>query len=273
MLISDIFERIHPAFYGVFIGSLLTIVGVILTNISNTKRLHLQHRYEREMVNKERDITMRRNVYLDAMEAISAGLVTVSQFSNPEKSPEALMESYTDLSPKIGKVTIVGHNETINAFANFNLELTGAFLRLSAKREVLHELIRQSALLESQIVDLSHEIEGLVNPQEDNHNLNSSEDQLLSRVRDLNDQMATLTSRKEEIDNQLMVSQMQLVRTCTDEVSLLDQMLVPLISLVRKELELPFDEENYAEILNRGHQRQREYLDNFFENFSVDVSE
>lgn len=52
-------ENIPPAFYGVLIGSLLTIIGAVLTNISNTKRLRLQHEHERELRNKERDLNMR----------------------------------------------------------------------------------------------------------------------------------------------------------------------------------------------------------------------
>jgi len=272
MNITELIENIPPAYYGVLLGSFLTIIGVVLTNISTTKRLHIQHQYEREQINKERDLSMRRDVYLGAMEAISAGLVAVSRFSDLEESPDALMQTYTDLSPKIGKVTIVGHNETINAFANFNLELTGAFLRLSSKREKVNALVRKSMNLEGQIQDWQEKHEILASAPGEINDLPSS---LISDESDVADNeeekfLMQLNHEYEETENQLMQSQVQLVKICSEEVAAIDQLLVPLISLVRTELELPFDKENYAEILEKGHKKQMEYLDAFFENLNTD---
>ena len=117
------------------IGSFLTIIGVVLTNISNTKQLHIQHEHERQLRNNERDLNMRCEVYMDAMEAISAGITAISRFSGLNETPEALIKSYPSLSAKVSKVSIVGQNETIEALAYFQLELNAAFLRLGVKRD------------------------------------------------------------------------------------------------------------------------------------------
>lgn len=141
-------ESIPPAFTGVLIGSLLTIIGVVLTNISNTKRLRIHHEHELKLRNKERDLDMRREIYMDAMEAVTAGITAIRRFAELNQTPEALMQSCTRLSAKVGKVTIVGQNATIEALANFQLELNGAFLRLSAKRDKFDTDLRTNQNIE-----------------------------------------------------------------------------------------------------------------------------
>ena len=92
MNILFIFTNMPSAFYGVIIGSMLTIIGVVLTNISNTRWLRLQHDYDRDVRNKERDPNMRRKIYMDAKEAISAGITAISRFAEINETPEVLMK-------------------------------------------------------------------------------------------------------------------------------------------------------------------------------------
>ena len=87
MDIMSFIEIIPTALYGIIIGSFLTIIGVVLTNASNTKRLRLQYEHEQKLANKARDLNLRRDVYMQAMEAISAGLVAVGRFSELQISP------------------------------------------------------------------------------------------------------------------------------------------------------------------------------------------
>jgi hypothetical protein len=43
-----------------------------------------------------------------------------------------------------------------------------------------------------------------------------------------------------------------------------------MIGLMRSELELPFNEKYYAKILKDGHEKQKEYLAEFFKDFQKD---
>lgn len=262
-------ENIPPALYGVIIGAILTIIGVVLTNASNSKRLRLQHEHERELENKARDLNLRRDVYMDAMEAISAGLVAVSRFSELNVTSDELMHSYTDLSPKIGKVTIVGRNETIKAMATFNMELTGAFLRLSAKRENFHSLYQQAISVEQEMKQTKIKLNKISEILKQTH---TSEQK--TQNNDIDKQyekakidLAEIKSTHDALWEQIMPIQMQLVKECSNEVARLDQLLVPLIGKMRSELELPFNETFYSEILKSGHKKQQQYLEDFFKEY------
>lgn len=269
MNIISLIETIPPAFYGVLIGSFLTIIGVVLTNISNTKRLRLQHEHERDLRNKERDLNMRREIYMDAMEAISAGITAISRFSELSETPEALMQSYSSLSSKLGKVTIVGQNETIEALANFQLEVNGAFLRMSAKREKFDKMIQHSQAIEAEIQTLKEQLNELTtqfSPAQVNQELELY-NQVQSEIDVLQKQINELKSQEAQVGHQLWQTVTNLVQTSMTEVSALNKLLVPLISLMRTELELPFNSEHFAKILEKGNDELEAYMASFFNEY------
>ena len=228
MSLNTFIENIPPALYGIIIGSFLTIIGVILTNASNTKQLRIQHEHERQLKDKERDLSLRREVYLQAMEAIAAGLVAIGRVSEMDSSMEDLMRSYTDLSPKIGKVSIVGKNETIKAMANFQQELTGAFLRLSAKRESFRSLNQRAGSLEKSITAYKSEMERLAELLPANSKSKDIEQGNPEVIRDyekLSIQTNKLEKEFEEIWEHLYPLQIQLVKESFSEVSKLDNLI------------------------------------------------
>jgi len=266
-------ENIPPAFTGVIIGSFLTIVGVVLTNSSNTKRLKLQHEHEVKLRNKERDLNMRREIFMDAMEAISAGITAISRFSELGETPESLMQSYSKLTSKLGKVTIVGQNETIEALATFQLEINGAFLRMSAKREKFDKLLQLAQSIEAEI-KTHNEVINELNEKVAQAKLNQ-ENQLSngfqSEIEQVQDELLKKKSEEEEVGGQLYQTVVDLVKTSMAEVSELNKLIVPLISLMRSELELPFNEEHFAQITERGNAALEQYMSSFFDEYDEDT--
>jgi primosomal protein N'' len=275
MNLITLIESIPPAFYGVLIGSLLTIIGVTLTNISNTKRLRIQHEHEVALRNKERDLNMRREVYMDAMEAISAGITAISRFSELSETPESLMQSYSSLSSKLGKVTIVGQNATIEALANFQLEVNGAFLRMSAKRDNFDKQLRHSQAVEAEIEKLNDKLNQLTT-QFTQAKVNQDYDlsqRYLAEIDALQNDLTNLQEQERDIGNQLMQTIAKLVQTSMAEVSALNKLLVPLISLMRTELELPFNSEHFSRILEKGNDELEAYMASFFNEYHQDNNE
>jgi hypothetical protein len=274
MNLITLIESIPPAFYGVLIGSLLTIIGVTLTNISNTKRLRIQHEHEVALRSKERDLNMRREVYMDAMEAISAGITAISRFSELSETPEALMQSYSSLSSKLGKVTIVGQNATIEALANFQLEVNGAFLRMSAKRDKFDKQLRHSQAVEAEIEKLNGKLNQLTT-QFTQAKVNQEYDlsqRYQAEIDALQKDLTDLQEQERDIGNQLMRTIANLVQTSMAEVSALNKLLVPLISLMRTELELPFNSEHFAQILEKGNDELEAYMASFFNGYHQDIN-
>ena len=61
-------------FSGVVIGAAFTLAGVVLTNRTNLENLRLQLSHDREQRAKERSLSMRREIYLSAAEAIASAM-------------------------------------------------------------------------------------------------------------------------------------------------------------------------------------------------------
>ena len=60
---------------------LATLSGVFVANLSQNKRLRAQLAHEREMKNREREMSLRKDVYLAGAEAVYAGLLAVNRFA------------------------------------------------------------------------------------------------------------------------------------------------------------------------------------------------
>ena len=89
-------------------------------------------------------------------------------------------------------------------------------------------------------------------------------EQLQAEVDRVSQDLEVLKAQEEEIGNQLMLSIVELVQSSMAEVSALNNLLVPLISLMRTELELPFNSEHFSEILEKGNQALEDYMASFF---------
>ena len=63
----------------------------------------------------------------------------------------------------------------------------------------------------------------------------------------------------------LAVKQLQLLKECTDETIRLSRFTVPFITSVRAELEIPIDEQAYAEVIERSISKQEASMEDFME--------
>jgi hypothetical protein len=265
--IITLLERIPPTFWGIIVGTLFTTIGVVLTNAANIKRLRLQQAYERERAEKQWDTNLRRDTYLSAIEAISAGMVVVGRFADFNVPHQELMRSYTDKSPSIAKVTLVGKEETIEAVANFSQLLTGAFLRLSARREQLNGMMAQLAALEDQFETAREEearLLALIHEHELSGHANEAlENRLQQKLAGVRNKIESLQAEQTAVDEAWMSAQLELVQKSIAETAELDRMLIPVISRIRQELGLPFDEAFYTQVIETGHKNQAEFLEEF----------
>jgi hypothetical protein len=274
-LVMNVIEWINavpPTLWGVIIGSLLTVLGVVLTNAANTKRLRLQHEHEWKLESKERDLNLRRDIYLAMMEAMATSIATIGRFGNLNIPSDELELILTDQSPALSKVSIVGQEATIQAVATFSRELTGTFLRLSSKREKLSWLMQRSAVVDQKIAQILQEQEhtqaqldacSIAEPRDE-----SAANALRKTLALQQQRLEALRTEETELLGQTFPGQMSLVRDSIVESAALERLLVPLISLIRAELELPFEAEGYARIVEEGHQQVIDYLDAYIQDFA-----
>jgi hypothetical protein len=115
MGLIELINAVPATLWGFVIGSFFTVLGVVLTNAANTKRLRLQHEHEWRLESRERDLNLRRDIYLATMEAMATSIATIGRFGSLNIPSDELELILTDQSPSLSKVSIVGQEATVHA--------------------------------------------------------------------------------------------------------------------------------------------------------------
>lgn len=265
-------ESIPASFWGVVVGSFFTIGGVALANWAGDRRLRAQFEHERQQKTKDREMALRKEVYLAAAEGIAAGMTAIGRFANLELPNDQVTSAYVEKAPSISKVHVIATTDTIQSLARFNGELGALFLTLFAKRfELLGE---KSAIdiLDEQIVEFGkerdrtlemikqHNIEGVVDDRRWNvlqHNFEFEQKRI-----------AEASAHRAALAGGLYPKRLEFMRVCISHTAHLGHTLIPTLSAVRAELELPFDERIYSQVVDEGIAKQQEAVNTFIQKFT-----
>ncbi len=97
--IQQFLDPIPASFWGVVVGSFFSIAGVAITNRASDRRLRAQLEHERESKTKDREMALRKEVFLSAAEAVSAGMNSIGQFTNFDISNDQVTQPYVEKAP------------------------------------------------------------------------------------------------------------------------------------------------------------------------------
>jgi hypothetical protein len=262
-------ERIPATFWGVVIGAFFSLGGVVLTNRAHDRRLRTQLEHDRELKNRDREMSLRKDVYLAATEAVSAGLIAVGRFADLEVPHDKLTEGYLDRAPSIAKTHVIASETTAKTIVTFSGELGATFLRLFASRMPLVGQKQEIDFLRNQIAAFAKERDRTLELMKQ-YNLDGVSDQrkwdVLQRNFDFERHRIDETARKADaLASTLYPRQLQFMEECVEETMRLGRLLVPIIVSVRKELELPIDEAEYRKVAEEAVARQVESLREFMQ--------
>lgn len=266
-VLLSLLEKIPATFWGVVVGAILTLGGVVLTNRANDRRLRAQFDHDRKIRNRERELSLRKEIYLAATEAVSAGLTAIGRFANLDIPHDQIAEDYLNRSPSIAKVYVVSTEATGRAVAALTGELSAAYLRLSAKRIPLIAHKQQIAFLAEQMVAFGRERDRMLDLMKQ-YNIQGQADQRLWNVINNNFQfeqtrITDVIKNHSELASKLSVKQIDYAQECMIEVIRLTRLQLPALVAVRTELELPIDEDAYSSFIEDGLRRQEASMRDF----------
>jgi hypothetical protein len=260
-------EDVPATFWGVIAGSLFTLLGVFLSNRAQAHRLARQLEHDRELKREDRLLALRRDVYLPAAEAVSAGLMLIGRLSDLSMSQEGLLGDWIEKAPAIAKANLIADASTVEALTRFNTELGALILRLLSTRAPLVGRQQHASLLLEEINRFSAERDRMVDLLKE-MNLSGAYDDRRQAAIDSNFQYnqrridEVLKEHGERV-GALLDEQMQFTKDCQRASAELTRLLVPLLACVRAELRLPFDAETYLRITEESQERLAASLDDF----------
>ncbi len=264
-------ETIPASFWGIVIGSFFSLGGVALTNRAGDGRLRAQFEHERLQKTKDREMALRKDVYLAAAEAVAAGINAIGRFANFDLPNDQITGNYIEKAPAISKVHVIAKTETVQAVMRFTTELGVLFLKLFARRFELMGEKSAIALLDNQVTEFGKERDRILEMIKQ-HNIEGVADDRRWSVlhgnfdfeqKRINDSLA----RRAELVGALYPKHLAFMRECVLDTATLGQLLVPLLSAVRAELELKFDECAYRQLVDEEMIKQQEAIDGFVKRF------
>ena len=253
---AQLLGKIPATFWGIVIGSFFTLSGIFFTNRANDRRLSLQLQNDRELKNREREMTFRKDTYAAAAEAIAVSMGALSKFSELSFSLKEVSETYLEQSPALAKVNLVAGEDTIRALANFGGGFVGAFSRLAQQRMVLSNLQEQIAVKVALVKGFEKTRDVMIELMR-HHNIEGTQDaRRFEAIRENLDfeagRIATTNQEIQQMNAELSAKLFPFVKQCFVENINVNQLLIPLLVAARKELELSISTEKYAEIIHQA---------------------
>lgn len=232
----------------IVIGGILTLAGVHLTNRASAARLREQFDYERKKTKQEREMTLRKEIYLAAAEAVLAGLMALNRFPNLEISDEKVTEEYIVRSPALSKIHIIGKINTIKALSDFTSDLGATFLKLYAQRSILLGERQKVNIARNEIIFCAQETNTHIRAID--HALADAAllERLTRRIDDFDKRKKMAERMLLHLESNLSSQTFAFVEVCAEESARLSQLLVPLVVFARRELDLELEEGAYAKL-------------------------
>jgi heme exporter protein D len=259
------------------LSAIVTLTSVVLSNRNSRKNLREQLRrsaeefaaqlahdsaqlerrlaHEAEQRDRERAMSLRREVYLEAAAALNHVNATVGRLADISNDPKTIWEAFaTDLA-KIAKVHIMGSAETIGAVMDYVNVIGPAFSELVEKRMPL--AIRQAAInLESTFMDTALAERKRFTAMMQQLNLEGVRDAAkwdpIKRQSDLAaDTYRSHAETRQVLWNEQVKDTLALAARSIAVAEQAIPLLPPAILAVRKEMDAPLDPEWYASLWDR----------------------
>lgn len=265
--IVDLLEKVPATFWGVICGSFFSILAVALTNRASTDRLEIQFTHERRLKTKERELALKKEIFLEAAEAVSLALSAITNISDLNMPNEKVMEEYRKKAPALAKIQLVGSTKTVEAVLEFTGDWSAKTLSLFAVRHKLMMERNAIVALDSQILLFSKEADRYLELQKQ-YNLSLTKDpakwNVLQSGFDFEQKRSVDGNRtRQELAVQLGAKHLQLIGACSQAVVEISPLIVPLLLAAREELELPLNENVYKESVEKSLTKQRLRMDRY----------
>ncbi|MHB1939160.1 MAG: hypothetical protein ACYCOR_21725, partial [Acidobacteriaceae bacterium] len=249
------------------------LLGIVSANSANDRRLRQQFQHDRELKNREREMTFRKDTYSAAAEAIAVSMSALSKLSELSFSLKEVSATYLEKSPVLAKVNLVAGEDTIRALANFGAAFAGAFFRLTQQRMVLSILQEQIAVKVALVRGFEKTRDAMIELLR-HHNIEGTHDVRRFEAIQKNfefeaDHIATTNHEIQQMTNELSAKHIPFAKQCFVETNNVNELLIPLLVAARMELELSISKEKYAEILHQAHSNLEVHFDEFIQNIAA----
>lgn len=215
----------------------------------------------------DREQNIKKEVYMDAVEAITISQNMVASFSNLNISEEKITSEFSEQAGKIAKVQIVGSKETVQVVTVFMGEIGTAILHLMLERMALINRKNDIQISEGLRNKYQSEVDRYLSIMK-NLNLAGNQDQGTWDYvnKSFKFECEQRDKHNKEIDELWSIQNKEhivYVRKCMATFFEISNLLPQAVLSVRSELGLEISHEDYLDIFNKNLEKGKLVFDSF----------
>lgn len=259
-------------------GSALTLFGVFLQNLFENYRNNKKLKHEAGQKNRDREMTLRWDVYLEAASEMARAARYIAKFGDlnlPFAEHEAIVHNF---GAALSKVHIIAGMETLakvieasDVFARINLELNQ--LRFSLLLDQKNIAFLQKSV-EDDIAQQKNLVTRIGQLQTENPN-HPDISALATTFQELESRIQQTRQRHSELNSRTMTSHLDLSSVVFKRTLSFAEKLIEVNVALRKELDfdLKGDEENYKNFVRQSQEQAVKEMDKFIADIAKVVEE
>jgi hypothetical protein len=248
MLSAAIFQAMPDVVLGALIGAIAGIAGSWLTSLAQRRGLREQLDHDAQERSLEREMRLRREVYLKAVEAAYTSIRAIGQLGDLNSSNHDFDASISEAGRALSRMVLVANDQTVDAVSRFQTQLVESCLSLMLKRVPVTRI-------QNEIDALTHRMDALVGEEEQfinypgvPHGTKPDRGASAGTRRDNRgraDQWQVLATKRNELVKARDIQWVARFRDCISHARRLHEVIVPVVCAIRREMRLPFDERAY----------------------------
>ena len=259
-------------------GSALTLLGVFLQNLFENCRNNKKLKHEAGQKNRDREMTLRRDVYLEAASEMANAARYIAKFGDlnlPFSEHEAIVHNFGAAMSKVHMVarieTLTKVVEASNVFARINLELNQHRLSLLLDQKNITFLQKS---VEDDIAQQQNLVTRIGQLQTENPK-HPEIPALATAFQELESRIQQARQRHSELNSKTMTGQFGLSSIVFKRTMSFAEKLIEVSIALRKELDfdLKGDEENYKKVVRQSQEQAVKDMDKYIADIASVVEE
>jgi hypothetical protein len=241
------------------------IEGVKIGYASVLEELKSDHQLKHASIEREKSI--KKEVYLRAVEAVTRSQNMITSFSNLNIANEDIIVNMVEDSGIMAKIQIVGSKETVKATTEFMAAIGSKTLELMLERTTLLDRKSTIEVIETLKEKAGQEIDRYVEVMK-SLNLQGNQEQAVwttidTQVKFEQGQVTQYAKEISELWGEQNPEHLAYSQKCFDTFIEVSTLLPPVILSVRNELDLNIEPEDYLNIFNSNLKNAKQVFDDF----------
>lgn len=242
----NVIVKLPPGLWTLLAAS-IALIGVRATIRDQGKRLSLQFQHDRSLKDREREMQMRKEIFLSAAEAFFAGFKTLYRYAQPSITEQEITEDYTLKSSAFARLYVVATPGTSSAVTLVASKIAVAQWTLSTSRHQMMVSKTNVEVYDSLRERAEKERDHVFELAKEDDVAGSSDTERRARLshsfKNYTNQINDLIKERMRFQYDVEVRRIALIREARAlELEMVEAMLDTLSSL-RTELELPVNKE------------------------------